>query len=96
MSNPFSGFVLAGAALLSSPAIFAAVVEGTMAYDTAGIRFLVAWAVVWVGVSVLASIGSTSPTPGPEVPQSLPGLDGPVPVRAAELHREDPPTVVGG
>ena len=94
MSNPFSGLVLAGAALLSSPALHAAVVEGTMAYQTAGIRFAVAWAVVWVGFSILGSIGSTPGPVPPEVPRSLPGVDGPVPVRPAEL-REDPPTVVG-
>jgi hypothetical protein len=94
VSNPFSGFVLLGAALVSSPAIHAAVVEGTMSYETALVRFAVAWAVVWVGVSVLGSIGDSAGAPQPEVPRSLPGVDGPVPVRPAELHREDPPTVV--
>ena len=95
MSNPFSGLVLLGAGLLRSPALHAAVVAGTMAYETALVRFAVAWAVVWVGVSVLGSIGDSVSTPQPQVPRSLPGVDGPVPVRPAELHREDPPAVVG-
>ncbi len=94
MSNPFSGLVLLGAGLLSSPALYAAGVAGTMAYETALIRFAVAWAVVWVGISVLGSIGDSAGTPQPEVPRSLPGVDGPVSVRPAELH-QDPPTLVG-
>ncbi|WP_148575469.1 hypothetical protein [Nocardioides caldifontis] len=94
MSNPFSGLVLLGAGLVSSPAIYAAVVDGTLALETALVRFLVAWAVVWVGFSVLGSIGDTSGSAQPEVPRSLPAVDGPVPVRPAEL-RDDPPTAVG-
>jgi hypothetical protein len=94
VSNPLSGFVLLGAALVSSPALHAALVAGTMSYETALVRFAVAWVVVWVGVSLLGSIGGSAGGAQPEVPRALPGVGGPVPVRSAEL-RDDPPTVVG-
>ena len=94
MSSPFSGYVLLGAALFSSPAIHAAVVE-TMSYEAALIRFAVAWVVVWIGVSMISSIGSTPTPTQPVVPRSLPGVDGPVSVRPAELHSDGSSTLAG-
>jgi hypothetical protein len=95
VSSPFSGFVLLGAALVSSPAIHAAVVEATMSYETALIRFAVAWVVVWIGVSMISSIGSASTPTQPVVPRSLPGVDGPVSVRPAELHTDGSSKLAG-
>ena len=94
MSSPFSGIVLLGAVVLSSPAIHGAAVALTMSYETALIRFAVAWVVVWIGVSMLSSIGGSPVDQRPEVPRSLPGVDGPVPVRPAELH-DDQSTLAG-
>ncbi|HET6561875.1 MAG TPA: hypothetical protein VFG72_08365 [Marmoricola sp.] len=80
MVNPFSGWVLGGAALLSSPAWHAALVTGTLPVETAAVRFGIAFVVVWVGLSMLSSlVQGTSPTPPPSetVPHSLPGVDPP-------------------
>lgn len=62
MASPFSGPVLGTGALLASPALYAALVEGTLPIDTAVVRLLVAIVVTWAGVSVLGSLLSgTSP-----------------------------------
>ena len=88
MVNPFSGWVLGGAALLSSPAWHAALVVGTLPLETAAVRFGIAYVVVWVGLSMLSSlVQGTSPTPPDAVPHS--GVEGPLPVRPPEL---DPPS----
>ena len=89
MVSPFSGWVLAGAALFSSPAWHAALVTGTLSLETAAVRFGIALVVVWVGLSMLSSlVRGTSPAPAPaaDVPHSLPGVDGPLPVRPAEVE----------
>jgi hypothetical protein len=83
--------VVGGGALLSSPALWAAFGTGTMGVETALVRLGVAVLVVWVGLSLLGSlVAGTSPRqqPGPGVPRALPGVDGPLPVRAAVV---DPP-----
>jgi hypothetical protein len=64
MVSPFSGWVLAGAALFSSPAWHAALVTETLPLETAATRFGIALVVVWVGLSMLGSlVRSTSPAP---------------------------------
>ena len=88
MVSPFSGWVLGGAALFSSPAWHAALVTGTLPLETAAVRFGIALVVVWVGLSMLSSLvhgTSPAPTPAEPVPHSLPGVDGPLPVRPAEV-----------
>jgi hypothetical protein len=76
MVSPFSGWVLAGAALFSSPAWHAALVTGTLPLETAVVRFGIALVVVWVGLSMLGSlVKGTSPAPArPEVPDGPPDL----------------------
>jgi hypothetical protein len=85
--------VLAGGALLASPALWAAFVDGTMVLETALVRLGVAVVVVWVGLSLLGSlVEGTSARPGhAEVSRSLPGVDGPLPVRAAVVDQPDGP-----
>jgi hypothetical protein len=94
-----SGWVLVGGALVASPALKDALVDGTMPVATAGVRLAVALVVVWVGVSMLEWLLSRTaePTPEePEVPRALPGIDGPVTVRPASIDTPvDPPSVRG-
>jgi hypothetical protein len=91
MVSPFSGWVLGGAALFSSPALHAALVAGTLPLETAAVRFGTALVVAWVGLSMLTSLvrGTSAPPEPSTVPtQVLAGMDGPLPVGAAEV---DPP-----
>ena len=92
MVNPLSGLVLGSGALLASPALWAAFVDGTMSMETAVVRFAVAVLVSWIGFSLLASLVAGTAEPGvsaDEVPRVLPGIDGPVPVRGAVLDAKD-------
>jgi hypothetical protein len=81
MVSPFSGWVLAGAALFSSPAWHAALVTGTLPLETAATRFGIALVVVWVGLSMLGSlVRGTSPAPvGPDAV-----VEGQVPLHPAD------------
>ena len=92
MTSPFSGLVLGSGALLASPALWAAFVDGSMAMDTAIVRLVVAVLVSWIGLSLLMSLldGTAPETPTGEVPRALPGIDGPIPVRGAvvDSHAE--------
>jgi hypothetical protein len=82
MVSPFSGWVLAGAALFSSPAWHAALVTETLPLETAVARFGIALVVVWVGLSMLGSlVRSTSPAP---VRDPSPPVEGQVTTHPAE------------
>jgi hypothetical protein len=87
MVSPFSGWVLAGAAVSSSPAWHAALVTGTLSLETAAMRFGTALVVVWVGLSMLGSlVHGTSPRPvrpdpDPQVQDGAPPVP-PAPVEA--------------
>ncbi len=85
MVSPFSGWVLAGAALVSSPAWHAALVTETLSLETAAMRFGIALVVVWVGLSMLGSLvqGTSAPPVRPEVDASLPA-EGQVTMHSAE------------
>ena len=91
MVSPFSGLVLGSGALLASPALWDAFVEGTLPVQTAVVRLLVAVLVSWVGLSMLQSLlsqsGPTDSAPD-DVPRSLPGVDGPIPVRGAVIDSQ--------
>ncbi len=59
--------VLGGAALVSSPAWWAAFVDGTRAPDFALSRYLVSVLLCWVALEVVALIvGPVEPAPEPE------------------------------
>ena len=62
--SPFSAPVLAGAALVTSPAWWHAV-EGTGSLSTALTRFLLSIALCWVALEVLAAFVGPSPRPAP-------------------------------
>ena len=94
MASPFSGIVLGSGALLASPALWDAFVDGTLSMDTAVIRLVVAIVVSWIGISMLGSLLAQTAEPVPQqdqVPRALPGIDGPVPVRGAVLDSQDEP-----
>ena len=92
MASPFSGIVLGSGAVLASPALWAAFVEGTMSMETAVVRLFVAIVVSWIGFSLLGFLltGTAAPTTDPDaVPRALPGIDGPIPVRGAVIESQD-------
>ena len=93
MVSPFSGLVLGSGAVLASPALWDAFVEGTLPVQTAIVRLLVAVLVSWVGLSLLEMLVSeTGPSVTPDdVPRSLPGVDGPIPVRGAVIDSQVEP-----
>ena len=93
MVSPFSGLVLGSGTLLASPALWDAFVDGTLPLQTAIVRLLVAVLVSWVGLSLLEMLVSqTGPTATTDdVPRSLPGVDGPIPVRGAVLDSQVDP-----
>jgi|tagenome__1003787_1003787.scaffolds.fasta_scaffold12651321_1 hypothetical protein len=54
--SPLSLPVLGAAAVMSSPALYGAFVDGTTTMETALTRFLVCAVLCWVGFSALASL----------------------------------------
>jgi hypothetical protein len=96
MASPLSGWVLGGGALLASPALRAALLDGTLPLSTAVLRLVIAVVVCWVGLSLLGALVSETSAvepPEDETPRSLPGVDGPLPVRAAVVDPQpQPPT----
>ena len=83
MVSPFSGWVLAGAALFSSPAWYAALVTQTLPPETAATRSGIAIVVVWVGLSMLGSlVRGTSPAPVSDRPDAA--VEGQVPLHPAD------------
>jgi hypothetical protein len=86
--SPLSGWVLVTGAVLASPALKAALLDQTMTIETAVVRLLIAMGVSWVGLSLLTSLVATTSAPASpedEPTRSLPGIDGPLPVRGADL-----------
>jgi hypothetical protein len=86
VASPFSGWVLGTGALVASPALRAAFLDGTLPLSTAVLRLAIAVVVCWVGLSLLGALLSETSAPESqeeETPRSLPGVDGPLPVRAA-------------
>lgn len=65
--KPISGGVLLVAALLTSPALWAGVVDGTMPIDVTLTRYLIACAVCWVVLSLVTDlIWPTAVDAGPD------------------------------
>lgn len=54
--SPLSWPVVVGTLVVGSPALYAAQVAGTLSPDVALVRLLVCMGVVWLGLSVLASL----------------------------------------
>jgi hypothetical protein len=75
MVNPFSPLVLLGAAVISSPALWGAFVDGTIAVDAALTRYLVVVLITWACLSVVSSY-AWSPTKPLAAKESSPGTKG--------------------
>ena len=72
MTSPLSPSVIGLGALLSSPALFASFVDGTLPLETGLIRFGVAMLVCWVGLSLLDMLlNATSAPPARETSPPL-------------------------
>ena len=59
--SPFSGSVLGGAAVLSSPALWSSLVTGTTPLADGLLRYIGAVAVCWVGLSLVAALVGPAP-----------------------------------
>ncbi len=64
--SPFSGPVLGGAALLSAPALWGALVDGTTTTQTAVSRFLVTALICWLAFGILDLLVGPPPRPSAE------------------------------
>ena len=62
---PLSGGVLGAAAVVSSPALWLSLVEGTMPLDVALTRYLIAVAVCWVALSFVVDLAFSPRSPVP-------------------------------
>jgi hypothetical protein len=62
--SPLSLPVLGGAAVMTSPALYGAFVDGTTTMETALTRFLVCAVLCWIGVSALTSLVGPPPRVG--------------------------------
>lgn len=60
--SPLSGPVLAGATLVASPALWAALIDQTMPLDVALTRYLVAVFLCWAVLSLIAEFVLPDPT----------------------------------
>ena|SRR3712207_6552923 len=93
MAGPFSGWALGAGAVLASPALVAALVDGTLPLPTAVLKLVVAVVISSVGLSLLGALlaQTSGPSSEPEeAPRSLPGVEGPLPVRAAAVDPQPP------
>ena len=63
--GPLNGFVLGAAAVVSSPALWLSLVEGTLPLDAALTRYLISVALCWAGLNVLIQMTASRPAPQP-------------------------------
>ena len=63
--SPLSAPVLGGAALISAPALWAFLVDGSMSLDTAFVRYCVCAVLVWAGLAVVSMLVGPAPRPQP-------------------------------
>ena len=70
--SPFSTPVLGSAALVTSPALWDAIVEQSLPLDQALVRYLVAVAICWVLIGMLAEF-ALKPPPRPEASEGNAG-----------------------
>ena len=87
--------VVGGGALLTSPALWAAFVDGTMSPETALVRWGVGAVVCWLGFSLLTMLlenTSAAPRRTDAAPRALPAGEGPAAVRAVPVARPTDPS----
>ena len=70
--SPLSGPVLAAAALVSAPALWGALVDGTTTPQTAALRYLICMAICWAGFAVVGMLVGPAPRPPVEAPAAAP------------------------
>jgi hypothetical protein len=71
--SPLSSPVLVGAALVSSPALWAAFVEGSTSPETALVRYLICAGLCWAAFAFFSMLVGPPPRP---VPAEVPAEDG--------------------
>jgi hypothetical protein len=73
--------VLGGAAVVSSPALWHALVEGTTSTEVALTRYLASVAICWAVLAFVTMLVGPAPTPEPEVVTAEHEAEEPAPVR---------------
>jgi hypothetical protein len=63
MISPVSGIVLLSAGVVASPALYGAIIEGTVSLDTAVIRYLVIVLIAWACLSLVSTYAWTPAKP---------------------------------
>ena len=71
MTSPLSPTVLALGALVSSPALMASLVDGTLPVETGLLRFAIACAVAWVGLVLLDTLLHSTSAPAAKEPDPI-------------------------
>lgn len=59
--SPLSGWVLGSATIVASPALYSTFVDGTMPFEVGMVRLLVAVAVSWLLLSLVAELAFPAP-----------------------------------
>lgn len=73
--SPLSLPVLGGAAVVSSPALWRALVEGTTSTQVALTRYLVSVAICWAALALVALLVGPAPEPEADAATSEPEAD---------------------
>ena len=80
--SPLSLPVLGGAAVLSSPALYRALVEGTARPDVALTRYLVAVAICWAVLALVSMLVGPAPEPATPTAEADEPREAPAPAPA--------------
>ena len=64
--SPLSAGVVGAATLVSSPALWSALVDGTLPLDVALTRYLIALVLCWAALSLVATWAFPDPTAAPQ------------------------------
>lgn len=81
--SPFSMPVLGGAAVVSSPALWRALVEGTTTTEVALTRYLISVLVVWAVLAFVAMLVGPAPRPQASDDTAADPATGPAPTASA-------------
>lgn len=73
--SPFSAPVLVGAAIVSSPALWSAFVDGTTSLQSAFTRYLICAGLCWLGFAFFAMLVGPTPPSRPEDPNGATSHD---------------------
>jgi hypothetical protein len=70
--SPVSAPVLVGAALVSSPALYGALVDGTTTLESAFVRYLVCVVLCWAALAAVELLVGPPPRPTADPPADAP------------------------